>query len=50
MDPSMLWPLIVMTLATKAWFVGSLLQRARAANLENEAGKDWVRATVGGVS
>jgi len=46
LDSSMLWPLIAMTLGTKAWFVGSLLQRARAANLENEAPKDWARAAV----
>jgi heme exporter protein C len=47
MDDSMVWPLIFMTLATKAWFVGSLLQRARAMNLEQEAGKDWARAAAG---
>jgi heme exporter protein C len=29
------------------WFVGSLLQRARADNLEREAGKDWARAACG---
>ena len=46
LDSSMLWPLIAMAIGTKAWFVGSLLQRARAANLENEAPKDWARATV----
>jgi heme exporter protein C len=46
MDDSMVWPLIFMTLATKAWFVGSLLQRARAMNLEQEAGKDWARAAA----
>ena len=50
LDASMLWPLIATTLGTKAWFVGSLLQRARAMNLEHEAGKDWVRATVGGTA
>jgi heme exporter protein C len=43
MDASMAWPLAVMVLATKFWFVGSLLARARADNLRREAGKDWVR-------
>jgi heme exporter protein C len=47
MDGSMLWPLAVMVVATKFWFVGSLLQRARADNLEREAGKDWARAAAG---
>jgi heme exporter protein C len=45
-DPSMLWPLLATTLGSKAWFVGSLLQRARAINLEQEAGKDWVRGVA----
>ncbi len=49
MDPSMRWPLWTMVLATKFWFAGSLLQRARADNLEREAGKDWAR-TLAGVS
>jgi heme exporter protein C len=47
MDSSMQWPLWVMVLATKFWFVGSLLQRARADNLEREAGKDWARSLAG---
>jgi heme exporter protein C len=47
MDGSMLWPLIATTIGTKAWFVGSLLQRARALNLEQEAGKDWARRASG---
>lgn len=42
-DASMLPPLIAMVIATKFWFVGSLLQRARADNLAREAGKDWAR-------
>jgi heme exporter protein C len=46
LDSSMLWPLIVMTIGTKAWFVGSLLQRARAMNLEHESGKEWARNNV----
>ena len=45
-DRSMLWPLLFTVLGSKAWFVGSLLQRARALNLEQEAGKDWVRGVV----
>ena len=48
MDGSMMWPLIVLAVGTKLWFVGSLLQRARAMNLEQEAGKDWVRQLAGG--
>lgn len=48
MDASMAWPLWVMVFATKLWFIGSLLQRARADNLEREAGKDWARAAVEG--
>jgi heme exporter protein C len=42
MDPSMLPPLFAMIIATKLWFIGSLLARARADNLRREAGKDWV--------
>ncbi|MFN3963933.1 MAG: heme ABC transporter permease CcmC [Silanimonas lenta] len=43
MHPSMLWPLILGVLATKAWYVGSLLQRARAMNLEHESAQPWAR-------
>ena len=42
MDASMLPALIAMTLATKFWFAGSLLSRARADNLQREAAKAWV--------
>jgi heme exporter protein C len=48
MDSSMLWPLLLTAVGTKAWFIGSLLQRARAINLEQEAGKDWVRRLAPG--
>ncbi len=44
MHYSMLWPLILTTLATKFWFVGSLLQRARVLNLENESAQPWAKA------
>lgn len=47
MDPSMLPPLWLMVAATKFWFAGSLLARARADNLRREAGKDWVARLAG---
>jgi heme exporter protein C len=50
MDSSMLWPLIATILGTKAWFVGSVLQRARAMNLEQESGKEWARAACRGAA
>ncbi|HSX60014.1 MAG TPA: heme ABC transporter permease [Tahibacter sp.] len=42
-DSRMLWPLLVMAIATKFLFAASLLSRARVDLLELEAGKDWVR-------
>ncbi|MCW5569092.1 MAG: heme ABC transporter permease, partial [Dokdonella sp.] len=42
-DSSMLWPLLVMALATKLWFFASLFVRARNDLVELEAGKDWAR-------
>ena len=47
MDPSMMPPLLWMVVGTKLWAIGSLLARARADNLEREAGKDWVRTLAG---
>ena len=44
--PSMLWPLLVMALATHLYFFASLLGRARASLLEVEGGKQWVRELV----
>ena len=46
MDSSMVLPLVLMVVATKFWFAGSLLARARADNLRREAGKDWVARMV----
>ena len=46
-DASMLLPLWLMVAATKFWFAGSLLLRARADNLRREAGKDWVSRQAG---
>jgi heme exporter protein C len=45
--PSMQSALWVMVIATKFWFAGSLLQRARFDILQREAGKDWARAVAG---
>jgi heme exporter protein C len=39
----MVWPLLVMALATHIWFFGSLFARARVGLLELEGGKDWAR-------
>jgi len=47
MDASMMWPLLFTVIASKAWFIGSLLQRARAMNLEQESAKDWAREAAG---
>lgn len=47
MAGELMWPLIVMALATKFWFLGSVLKRTRAMNLEHEAGKDWARKLAG---
>lgn len=47
MDASMIAPLWIMVLATKCWFAGSLLSRARADNLRRESGKDWVARLAG---
>ncbi len=50
MDSSMVLPLWLMVAATKFWFAGSLLARARADNLRRETGKDWVARLSGAKS
>jgi heme exporter protein C len=47
MDGSMLWPLLVMVVATKLWYVASVLARTRALNLEQESGKHWAQQRYG---
>ncbi|MCQ4167111.1 heme ABC transporter permease CcmC [Tahibacter harae] len=42
-DSRMLWPLLIMAVATKFAFAASLLSRARVDLLELESGKDWAR-------
>jgi heme exporter protein C len=46
--PSMLWPLLVMALATHLYFFASILGRARVGLLSLESGKQWVRQLVAG--
>lgn len=42
-ENSMLWPLLVMALATKLFYGMNLFQRVRAMLLEQESRKQWVR-------
>jgi heme exporter protein C len=42
----MLWPLLVMALATHLYFFASLLGRTRTGLLSLESGKQWVRVLV----
>jgi heme exporter protein C len=46
--PAMLWPLLVMALATHLYFFASLLGRTRIGLLSLESGKQWVRGLVDG--
>ena len=49
-DSRMLWPLLIMAIATKFLFAASLLSRARVDLLELEAGKDWAAQAAGAAS
>ncbi len=44
--PSMLWPLLAMTIAAKFYYGASLMGRARVSLLSLERGKDWVAEIV----
>ena len=44
--PDMLWPLLLMALATHLYFFASLLNRARVGLLAVEGGKEWARALI----
>jgi heme exporter protein C len=41
MDSSMLWPLLVLVVASKLWYIGSVLVRTRTLNLQQESQKQW---------
>lgn len=47
MDGSMLWPLLAIVVATKFWYIGSVLVRARALNLQQESQKKWAQERYG---
>jgi heme exporter protein C len=40
----MLWPLLVLAIATHVYFFASVLSRARAMLIGLESGKEWVRS------
>jgi len=42
----MLWPLLLMFVASKLYFLGSLLMRARVTLIQQESGKAWVRQAL----
>ncbi len=42
-DARMLWPLLVLAIATHVYFFASVLARARAMLIGLESGKEWVR-------
>ena len=45
-DPSMLWPLLIMAIATKFYYGANLLTRARVTLLEQDKRKGWVREVL----
>jgi len=45
-DSSMLWPLLIMSIAVKFYFGANLLTRARVRLLEQDLRKGWVRDVV----
>src|SRR5574343_466061 len=47
MDSSMMWPLLVLVVATKLWYIGSLLVRTRVLNLQQESRKQWALERYG---
>ncbi len=44
--PSMLWPLLIMAVATKFYYLANLLTRARLRLLEQDRRKNWVRKEI----
>lgn len=48
--PSMLWPLLIMAVATKFYYAANLLTRARLMLLEQDLRKEWAREALAGGS
>ncbi len=48
MDPSMLWPLLIMATAFKVYFVWLLFVRIRNEILSRERATNWVKKLVTG--
>ena len=48
--PSMLWPLLIMAVATKFYYAANLLTRARLMLLEQDFRKSWARDAINGVA
>ena len=45
-DASMLWPLLIMAIATKFYYAANLLTRTRVSLLEQDIRKSWVREVL----
>jgi len=44
--PSMLWPLLIMAVATKFFYAANVLTRARVVLLEQDVRKAWVQDAI----
>ena len=47
-DPSMLWPLLIMAIATKCYYGANLLSRTRVHLVEENRNRRWVRDWLSG--
>jgi heme exporter protein C len=47
LDSSMLWPLLLLVVASKLWYIGSVLIRTRVLNLQQESQKQWAMTRYG---
>lgn len=45
-DPSMLWPLLIMAVATKFYYAANLLTRSRVKLLQQDLRKSWAREMI----